>query len=87
MGKKSKPKLANCSPQDVFKALKKLGGFVFSEGRKHVRITHIETGKKSTIPRKHKKPLNKHLLKDFVEDWLVKELGYSEDDIYKHLKC
>jgi len=78
------PKLASCTSNDVIKALKKLGGFSVSES-KHIIIIHIKTGKKSTIPRS--KPVNRNLLKDFVEDYLVKELGYSKADIYKHLWC
>lgn len=78
------PKLVNCTPGDVIKALKKLGGFSVSES-KHIIIIHIKTGKKSTIPRS--KPVNRNLLKDFIEDYLVKELGYSEKDIYKHFWC
>jgi predicted RNA binding protein YcfA (HicA-like mRNA interferase family) len=80
------PKLANCMPQDVIKALKKLGGFSVDEaGSKHIIVKHTASGKKSTIPRE--KPVNKNLLRDFVEDYLVKELGYLEKDIYKHLWC
>ena len=78
------PKLVNCTPNDVIKTLKKLGGFFVNES-KHIIIIHKATGKKSTIPRT--KPVNRNLLKDFIEDYLVKELGYSEEDIYKHLWC
>ncbi|MFA6463737.1 MAG: type II toxin-antitoxin system HicA family toxin [Candidatus Paceibacterota bacterium] len=80
-----KPKLASCSPDDVFKALRKLGGFIFKQGAKHTKVIHTETGKSSTIPRHGK--VNRNLLKDFVEEFLVKELGYLEKDIYKHLWC
>lgn len=81
-----KPKLVNCTPQDVTKTLKKLGGFSLDEeASRHIGVKHIASGKKSTIPRT--KPVNKHLLKDFVEDYLVKELGYSEEEIFKHLWC
>ena len=85
MGKKNKPKLSNCSPKDVFKALKKLGGFEKMDGAKHTVMRHIESGKKSTIPRHN--PVNKNLLKDFVEEYLVEELGFTEDEIYKYLWC
>jgi len=81
-----KPKLANCSPKDVIKTLKKLGDFSIKKGAsKHIRIKHIKTGKTSTIPRGN--PINRNLLKDFIEDYLVKELGYSEEEIYKYLWC
>lgn len=80
-----KPKLTNCTPQDIIKTLKKLGGFFVDEGAKHIIIIHTASGKKSTIPRT--KPVNRNLLKDFVEDYLIKELGYSEKDIFKHLWC
>lgn len=80
-----KPKLVNCMPQDVIKALKKLGGFFVNEGARHIIIKHILSGKKSTIPRT--KPVNKNLLKDFVKDYLVRELSFLEENIYKHLWC
>lgn len=79
-----KPKLANCTPNNVLKALKKLGGFSIEES-KHIIIKHIKSGKKSTIPRES--PMNRHLLKDFIEDYLIKTLGYSEKEVYKHLWC
>lgn len=82
--KDNKPKLTNCTPQDIMKTLKKLGGFFVVES-KHYIIKHITTGKKSTIPRK--KPINRNLLKDFIEDYLVKELNYKEKEIYKYLWC
>ncbi len=81
-----RPKLVNCTPQDVIKTLKKLGGFFVDEAAsKHIIVKHIASGKKSTIPRE--RPVNKHLLRDFIEDYLVKDLGYSEEEIYKHLWC
>lgn len=80
-----KPKLASCSPDDVFKALKKLGGFTFYEGGKHTKIIHIKTGKTATIPRHS--IVDRNLLRDFVEDFLVRDLGYSEEEIFKHLWC
>lgn len=72
-------------PDDVIKTLKKLGGFFVNEGAKHIIILHTVSGKKSTIPRT--KPVNRNLLKDFIEDYLVKELGYSEKNIFKYLWC
>ena len=80
-----KPKLAACTPEDVFKALKKLGGFSFYEGSRHTKVTHIKTGKSSTIPRHS--IVNKNLLRDFVEDFLVKDLKYSEEEIFENLWC
>ncbi len=85
MGKRNKPKLSNCSPRDVFKTLKKLGGFEISDGAKHTIIQHTVSGKKSTIPRHN--PINRNLLKDFVEEYLIKEIGFSEDEVYKYLWC
>lgn len=85
MGSKDKPKLADCSPQDVFKALKKLKGFKFIAGAKHTKVIHTKTRKASTIPRHN--PINRNLLRDFVENYLIKELGYSENDVYSYLWC
>ncbi|MFH1968096.1 MAG: hypothetical protein ABIJ84_01780 [bacterium] len=80
----NRPKLANCSPKDVIKALKKLGGFLIKDSR-HIKIIHIKSGKSSTIPRS--RPINRNLLKDFIEEYLIKELRYSEAEIYKYLWC
>ncbi len=80
-----KPKLSNCSPNDVIRALKKLGDFIIKEGGNHTKVRHILSGNGSTIPRHN--PINRYLLKDFVEDYLVKKLGYTEKDIYKVLWC
>ena len=85
MKRKGKPKLVNCSPNNIIKALNKLGAFTIIQGANHIKIKHNETGKSSTIPRHTL--INKHLLKDFVEDYLVKELGYIEKEIYKYLWC
>lgn len=80
-----KPKLVNCTPSDVFRALKKLGAFEIIEDGKHSKIVHITSGRKSTIPRHS--VVNRNLLKDFIEDFLVKQLGYTEDRIYEYLWC
>lgn len=79
------PKLNNCTPHDVFSMIRKIGGFEIVDGGKHTKIKHITTGKKTTIPRKNR--VNRHLLKDVIEDFLVKELGYTKEEIYKNLKC
>ena len=78
-----RPKLADCSVSEVLRALKRLGGFSVSEGAKHIRVAFED--KSSTIPRTT--PINRHLMKDFVEDYLVQGCGFSESDIYKHLWC
>ena len=81
-----KPKLAACTPDDVFGALKKLGGFeVRFESAKHTKVTHTPTGAASTIPRHS--PVNRGLLRDFVEDFLVAKCGFKEEEVYKHLWC
>lgn len=76
--KKGKPKLANCSPKRVVRALNKLGDFLIMEGTRHIKIIHRPTKKRSTLPRSS--PINRHLLKDFVEDYLIKTIGYSEEE-------
>ena len=79
-----KPKLADCSVNEVLRTLKKLGGFSISEGAKHIRVEY-KNGKPSTIPRGT--PVNRNLMKDFVEDYLIKDCGFSEKEVYKHLWC
>ena len=81
-----KPKLAACTPDDVFGALKKLGAFELRfESAKHTKIVYIPSGAASTIPRHS--PVNRNLLKDFVEDFLVAKCGFTEKEIYEHLWC
>lgn len=81
-----KPKLAACTPDDVFGALNKLGGFIIKfESPKHTKVTHMATGEASTIPRHS--PVNRGLLKDFVKDFLVGKCGLTEKEIYKYLWC
>lgn len=86
MGKpKGEPKLSACTPQDVFSALKKLGGFAFFEGGSHTKVTHIDTGRSSTIPRHG--IVKRYLLKSFIDDFLVKECGIDTNELFKHLWC
>ncbi len=82
-----RPKLANCSPEEVLTLFKKLGGFeILRDGAKHYGIKHIRTGKKTTLPRKT--PVNRHLLKNgIIEKFLTEDLGYAEEEIYKYLWC
>lgn len=80
-----KPKLASCTPQDVFNALNRIGGFEIVEGSKHTKIKHIASNKCSTIPRHGM--VNRNLLKGFVNDFLIKEIGLTEKEVYKHLWC
>lgn len=71
---------------DIFKAVTKLGGFEIKfESAKHTKIVHIKTGKASVIPRHS--PVNRNIVRDFVEDFLVRDLGFEEKEIYKHLWC
>lgn len=84
--KGEKPKLAACTPEDVFSAIKKLGGFkILFTSAKHTKLIHIAIGQAFTIPRHS--PVNKHLLKDFVEKFLVRICHLDEKEIYKHLWC
>lgn len=83
--RKGKPKLANCSPKEVMRALKKMGEFFFREGKKHIIIIHESTNEQSALPRHS--PINRYIMKDFVEDYLVKTIGYSEEEIYEFLWC
>ena len=83
--KRTPPKFANCSPTDLRRLLKKLGGFSISEGAKHTLVEHNETKKRSTIPRHTK--LKRFLVKDFIEDYLIDDLGYDPDDVYSNIRC
>ena len=81
-----KPKLASCTPEDVFGAIKKLGGFeIRFESAKHTKLIHIATGRAFTIPRHS--PVNKYLLKDFVEKFLCGVCHFDEKEIYRYLWC
>jgi len=83
--KGKRPPLVNCSPNDVWRALKKIGGFVEKAGSKHGKIEHTATKHCSEIPRHT--PVNKHIMRDFVEDYLVGKCGLTEQQIYFHLWC
>jgi hypothetical protein len=86
MQKGNKPKLAACTPDDIFRALKKLGGFEIKfESAKHTKVLHVATGHAFTIPRHS--PVNRHIVKDLVSDFLVEKAGFTEDKVYKHLWC
>lgn len=80
-----KPKLVNCKPEDVWSALNKIGGFRDKKGSKHGKVEHIATGHCSTIPRHS--PINRSLLQDFIDDYVIGKCGVSPDEIYAHLKC
>ena len=84
--KGGKPKLAACTPDDVFGAIDKLGGFeIIFESSKHTKIRHLASGHAFGIPRTS--PVNKHMLRDFVEKFLVEKCGLKEANVYKHLWC
>lgn len=85
MAKKNEPKLASCKPGDVFKALKKLGGFDYFEGAKHTKITHVNTQVSFTIPRHA--IVNRFIMKAFVEDYLIGNAKYTKGEIFEHLWC
>jgi len=78
------PKLSDCSPQNIFATIKKLGGFSFADGSKHYKITHTKTNRAFTIPRK--KRIKRGLMWDFVRSYL-QALNYSEKKIFKYLRC
>lgn len=86
MGKpRGEPKLNSCKPSDVFKALNKIGGFTVFEGGKHTKVRHIISEITSTIPRTQ--IINRNLMKDFVEDFLVRDIGLTKEEIFKYLWC
>lgn len=79
------PKLVNCSPNDVLKALKKLRGFSLKQASpKHYKVEHTATGKAWMIPRRV--PVKKGLMWDMVRNYLNK-LGYADKEIFEHLWC
>ena len=84
--RKGKPSLKNCSWNEIIKAVRKLEGLIVDEGAtNHAQIKHEKTGGKFPIPRNN--PVDSYIVKDFVKNFLVKERGYSEKEIYKHLWC
>lgn len=86
MAKGKGVKLNNCTPNNVLALFDRLGGFVIKEGAKHTKITHLESGKATTIPRK--KRIDRYLLKqNIIKQFLVKSLGFSLEDIYNNLDC
>jgi len=81
-----KPKLADCSPAEILKALKKLGGFTFERGSaKHMKVIHSKTGFPFIIPRHS--VCDRNLVKDMADEFLIKKCGYTKEHIYRYLWC
>lgn len=78
------PKLSNCSAAYIAKALKRLGGFSFTQGPKHLKAIHTKTGKSWLIPRHD--PLKRGLVWDMVRSYL-QPLGYAEEEIFQYIWC
>lgn len=77
------PSMANCSGQYIVKALVRLGGF--EKGSKHFwKVCHAKTNRCYMLP--NRKPLKKGLVWDLVRNFL-EPLGYSEEEIFKKLRC
>lgn len=83
--KDERPPLVNCSPDDVWRAVKKLGEFVEKPGTKHGKIEHTPTKHCSVVPRHN--PVNKNIMRDFVEDYLVGKCGFKLEEVYNVLWC
>lgn len=83
--KGERPPLVNCSPDDVWRLVKKLGGFIEKPGTKHGKIEHTVTKHCGEIPRHN--PVNRYIMRDFVEDYLVKKCGFTLDQVYTYLWC
>ncbi len=87
MVKKERRKLTDCTPENVFAMFRRLGGFEIKIGTsKHTKIVHLETGRATTIPRNG--TVNRHLLeKNVIGEYLIENLGFTLEEIYKKLKC
>ena len=77
-------KLTNCTPYDLIAMFRRLGGFSIKEGGKHTKITHISSGK-ATIIARHSR-VDPNIARSIINNFLVKGLKYSKDDVYKNLK-
>ncbi len=76
----------NCSPRNVFVMFNKLGGFKIKECAKHTKVTHLESGKATTIPRAKK--IDRYLLEqNVIQGFLIDDLGFSWEDIFNTLDC
>ena len=78
-------RINNCTPGNVFSMFDRLGGFKTKECRRHTKVTHITTGKATLIPRHTR--VDEHLLRDVIEDYLVRDLHFDENLVYGCLKC
>lgn len=79
-----RPKLTNCTPDDLIAMFRRLGGFSIKEGGKHTRITHILSGK-ATIIARHSR-VDPHIARSIINHYLIADLGYDREKIYKNLK-
>ena len=78
-------KINNCTPANVLSRFDRLGGFSTKEGGRHTKVTHDRTGYATLVPRHPR--INRDLLRDIIEDYLVAKLGFDEEEVYKNLKC
>ena len=85
MGEGYRRKINNCTPANVLSMFDRLGGFSTKECRRHTKVTHDKTSSATLVPRHSK--INRHLLRDIIEEYLVAKLGFDEEEVYKNLKC
>jgi hypothetical protein len=80
-----RPKLTNCTPDDLVALFRRLGGFSIKEGGKHTKITHIKTGK-ATIIARHSR-VDPNIAKSIIYGFIIRDLGYDTEKVYTNLKC
>ena len=80
-----RPKLTNCTPNDLITLFRRLGGFSVNEGSKHTKVTHAASGK-ATIIARHSR-VDPYIAKSIVNHFLIRDLGYDKNVVYKNLKC
>lgn len=78
-----RPSLKDCKPNEVMRALERLGGLEVVQGAKHIKIKHPKALRPIMIPRKD--PIDQNIMRAVVKD--LGKLGYEEAEIFKHLWC
>ena len=78
-------KFNDCKPQDVIRLFSSLHDFEIDEGGKHTKVTHVKSGKTTTVPRHAR--VNPHIVRDIVNKYVIRDLGYDRQRVLTLLDC
>ena len=80
------PSFANCSVREICSALGRLGGFQCVSGAKHtIKVKHPSLERPFPLP--DHGTVNKNIVKNLVNNILIRQLGIPAETVYKELWC